>query len=84
MDTRPWKLIAAWLSVVSKPPLVVETAVANGMWVWNTQRADARARWAPRWIMNAVVSHSPSPSTTVPSPSTTSRSDAVSSDHSGP
>jgi len=28
VETRPWKLIAAWLSVVSKPPSVADTAVA--------------------------------------------------------
>ena len=81
---RSWNSIEFWLSLVSKPPTVIDSAVAYGMCVWNTARADGRAWWQPRWMMNAEVSHSPSPSTTRPSKSIVKMSRSVISDQCGP
>ena len=84
LTTWPWKYIEFCEMRVSKPPVVRDTAVAYGMCVCSTQRAVARDWCTPRWIMNADVSHSPSPSTTLPSRSIVRMSDARSSDQCGP
>ena len=82
--TWPWKYIAFWLARVSRPASVIAIAVAYGMWVWSTQRAVGRARCTARWIMKAVTSQSPSPSTTRPSRSISRMSAGVISDQCGP
>src|SRR5664279_864640 len=81
---RPWKYIAFWIARVSSPPAVIASAVANGMCVWRTQAASGRARCAPRWIVKAVVSSTPSPARRSPPSPIVSRSLARISDQCGP
>ena len=81
---RPWKYIAFWLARVSSPPSVIARAVAYGMCVCRTQCASGRARCAPRWIVKAVMSSSPSPASRSPPRPIVSRSLARISDQCGP